>query len=390
MSDAGWCHFMFSSRLHWNLQVNPITELLARKRSDGRDVLDLTESNPTKVGLHYPEREIAEALADERAASYDPSPAGLEFAREAVADYYQGRVGPECILLTTSTSEAYSYLFKLLTNPRDQILAPHPSYPLFEFLIRMELAEMVPYPLVYSDCWHIDFHNLGRNTNPRSRAIVVVNPNNPTGSYLKQKETERLFRYCEEHNLPIICDEVFAPYSFGEDAARVTSLVGNGRVLTFSLSGLSKLCGLPQMKLGWIAVTGPKVQCQSVMQRLELIADTYLSVGTPVQWALPKLLDLGRGVQSQIAERTASNLRTIRELLNGNPHFTLLTTEGGWYAVLRSHLIRTEEEWVLELLERKNVLIHPGYFYDFETGGYLVLSLLTRPEILKEGLARII
>lgn len=381
---------MFSCRLQWNLRVNPITDLLAQKRADGREIIDLTESNPTKAGFNYPQREIAEALADPRALTYDPSPAGLQFARQAISDYYGGSVGPESILLTSSTSEAYAYLFKLLTNARDQILSPHPSYPLLEFLTRMEMAELVPYPLVYSDCWHIDFHNLSRQTTPRARAVIVVNPNNPTGSYLKRKEAERLFRYCEENNLPIICDEVFAPYGFGEDPSRVTSLVGNGRVLTFCLSGLSKLAGLPQMKLGWIAVSGPKEQCSIVLQRLELIADTYLSVGAPVQWALPKLLDLGRGIQRQIADRTAANLNMIREMLDGNPHFRVLETEGGWYAVLQSQAIRTEEQWVLELLEYRDVLIHPGYFYDFETGGHLVLSLLTRPEILKEGLTRII
>lgn len=319
------------------------------------------------------------ALADPRALRYQPLPQGLEWAREAVAAYYGGRVSPERILLTSSTSEAYGYLFKLLTDPGDEVLVPRPSYPLFEFLAGMELVHVVQYPLGR-------FDEIARYASSRSRAVVVVNPNNPTGSFLKREDAALLIEFCRDRGLAIISDEVFSDYGFGHDAARVTSLAGVEDVLTFSLSGLSKVAGMPQMKLGWIVVSGPAELRHAAMERLELIADTYLSVSTPVQWAAPKLLELGRSVQQAIRERTAENLR----LLGQSCFLGRFEPEGGWYAVMEVPRTRSEEEWVLELLEYDDVLVQPGFFYDFDDEAYMVLSLLTPTDVFVEGLTRIV
>lgn len=373
---------MFSSRLHWNLEPNPLSKLLAAKRAAGIEILDLTESNPTNARLSLPAREIVAALADVRALRYEPTPAGLEWARNAVSGYYGGRVEAARILLTASTSEAYAYLFKLLTDPGDEILTQRPSYPLFEFLAGMELVKPVPYSL--------DLHDLGRQASSRARAMIVVNPNNPTGAFIKREQLARVVEFCRERNLAIISDEVFADYTFGESATRVPTLVDVNEVLTFSLSGLSKVAGLPQMKLGWIVVSGPPELRHAAIDRLELITDTYLSVSTPVQWAAPKLLKAGREIQRQIRYRTGENLGELRRLLGNSSPFRLLEPEGGWYAVLRAPWIRTEEQWVIELLEQENVLVQPGFFYDFEEEAYLVLSLLTPEDVFAEGVRRLL
>jgi alanine-synthesizing transaminase len=281
-------------------------------------------------------------------------------------------------VITASTSEAYAYLFKLLCNPGDEVLVPRPSYPLFDFLASLESVQVRQYPLFYQDAWHIDLHALRQAVTPRTRAIVLVNPNNPTGSYLKRLELEVLV----ELGLPIISDEVFSEYSFEEESDRITTLADTDRVLTFSLSGLSKLCGLPQMKLGWMVVNGPARESAEAMARLELIADTFLSVGTPVQVALPSLLKAGASVRRQIQERTRANLALVKK--------HALHVEGGWYAILRVPRVRTEEEWVLHLLEHHDVLVQPGFFYDFESEAFLVLSLLTREDTFREGLERIL
>ncbi len=375
---------MFSSRLHWSLDPNPVSKLLVAKIASGDSILDLTESNPAAAGFEFPDQQILEALADPRSLRYTPVPAGLRWARDAVSEYYGGRVDPDRILLTTSTSEAYAYLFKLLTDPGDNILTPRPSYPLFEFLAGMELLSTVPYSLEF------DFNELEQLQNARTRAIIVVNPNNPTGSFLKLVELERLVAFCEKHQLAIISDEVFADYGFGDSATRVPSLINVNEVLTFSLSGLSKVAGLPQMKLGWIAVSGPADRQRAAIDRLELIADTYLSVSAAVQWAAPKLLELGRGIRVQIADRTAANLRELRRALGDHPSFRLMEPEGGWYAVIEAPRIRSEEEWLLELLRQDNVLVQPGFFYDFEREAYLVLSLLTPQKIFQEGVQRLL
>jgi hypothetical protein len=379
---------VFSSRLEWDAHPNPLSTLLAEKRANGAAILDLTESNPTRAALNYPREELLTAFADPRALTYDPDPRGLLSAREAVSEYYAQRnveVSPSRILLTASTSEAYSYLFKLLANPGDEILVPHPSYPLFDYLAAMESVAVRQYPLRYDGVWHIDFPALASAITPRTRAIVVVNPNNPTGSYLQRTEWEHL----QTLGLPILSDEVFSDFSFTPDPQRIATLTGQNSVLTFSMSGLSKIAGLPQMKLGWIVASGP--DHAAALDGLEWIADTYLSVSTPVQLALPRLLAAARSVQEQIRNQTRSNLEHLRKnLLATTSPCRCLTVEGGWYAVLEVPRIRTEEEWVLQLLAEKDVLVQPGFFYDFESEAFLVLSLLTPPAIFTEGLRRIL
>jgi len=379
---------VFSDRLNWSQRPNRIATLLAHRRQSGIRVLDLTESNPTRAGLSYPDAEILASLSDERALHYEPSPAGLLAAREAVAGYYRDRgfsIQVERTLLTASTSEAYAYLFKLLANPGDQILAPRPSYPLFEFLAGLESVAIRQYPLRYDGVWHVDFDALEQAVTPRTRAIVVVNPNNPTGSFLKRGELMRLEALAVRHGLAILSDEVFRDYALIEDAERVSSLAGDRRALTFSMSGLSKIAGLPQMKAGWIVASGPG--SDAAMEALELIADTYLSVSTPVQVALPRLLALSGGIMEQIGQRTASNLVHLRDAVRDSVA-TLLRVEGGWYAVLQIPRTRTEEEWTLKLLAECNVLVQPGFFYDFESEAFLVLSLLTESATFAEGVTR--
>ncbi len=299
-----------------------------------------------------------------------------------MASYY-GNVPASRVLLTASTSEAYAYLFKLLCDPGDEILSPRPSYPLFEFLAGLESVRVVRYPLRYDGVWHIDFGALERAITPRTRAIVVVNPNNPTGSFLKKEEWRKL----EQFGVPILADEVFADYSFAPDDSRVSSLTGAQGVLTFSMSGLSKIGALPQMKLGWIVASGPGHE--AALERLELIADTYLSVAAPVQIALPRLLAASAAVRGQIAGRTRANLALLRQATErsaARPQHV----EGGWYAILQVPRTRSEEEWAIALLERRGVLVQPGFYYDFEGEAFLVLSLLTPPEVFAEGVRRLV
>ena len=378
---------VISSRLKWDSSPNPLAVLLAEKRKSGATVLDLTESNPTRAGFDYPGEEILAALADERALRYDPDPRGLVSAREAVSHYYAERgadVPASRIVLTASTSEAYSYLFKLLADPGDEILVPRPSYPLFEYLAALESVRVRQYLLRYDGVWHIDFGALDHLITPHTRAIVVVNPNNPTGSYLKRDEWERL----QNLGIPILSDEVFADFAFSPDPARVRTLAGDSTVLTFSMSGLSKVAGLPQMKLGWIATSGPGQA--AALEGLEWIADTFLSVSAPVQTALPRLLEISAAIRRQILERTQANLATLREAIGAGSPYQVLNVEGGWYAVLQVPRTRNEEEWTLDLLARSNVLVQPGFFYDFESEAFLVLSLLTPPEVFGEGMRRVL
>jgi alanine-synthesizing transaminase len=379
---------MFSSRLDWDLRPNRISILLAERRRSGAPVLDLTESNPTRAGLDYPAGEILGALSDPRALVYEPVPAGLDEARAAVASYY-GDVSPERILLTASTSEAYGYLFKLLAGPGDEVLAPRPSYPLFEYLARLESVRVVQYPLAYHAGWRIDFDALESALTPRARAVVVVNPNNPTGSFLKRDELPRLTALARTRGLAILSDEVFADYAFAPDAARVRTLASVEDALTFCLSGLSKTAGLPQMKLGWIVTAGPEELRKRAFERLELIADTYLSVCAPVQHAAARWMEAGAEVRDQVALRVRQNLDWLRGAVRGSA-VDVLDVEGGWYATVRIPRTRSEEEWALELLGRDGVLVQPGFFYDFEAEAFLVLSLLTPPGVFREGVVRLL
>jgi len=381
---------MFSSRFHWDFRPNRLTELLAEKRRQGAHVLDLTESNPTHAGFEYPP-EILRAFDDPRVLRYQPEPAGAMEAREAVAGYYAARgheVEPSRILLTASTSEAYSYLFKLLTNPGDHVLAPRPSYPLFDYLANMESVEARQYPLVYHGGWSIDLEGLAAAVTERTRAVVVVHPNNPTGSYVKRAELEALVRLCRERDMALISDEVFSGYAFAPDPSRAGTLAEVTDCLAFSMSGLSKIAGLPQMKLGWIVVSGPAGLRREAFEKLEWIADTYLSVSTPVQLAAGRLLAAGEEVERQIRERCAAHLALAREALAGTAA-NILAVEGGWYITMQVPRIRSEEEWALDLLARENLLVQPGFFYDFESEAFLIASLLTAPQIFREGMGRL-
>jgi len=381
----------FSSRLRWDSPPNQLAQLLESKRRAGARILDLTESNPTRAGFIYPDAEILEALADARSLRYEPAPAGLASAREAIAGYYRARgitVEPDRILLTASTSEAYSYVFKLLADPGDEILVPRPSYPLFEYLAGLESLRAVNYPLAYHGTWSLDVEALEASITDRTRAIVLVNPNNPTGSFAKREELERLTSIYERNGLAIISDEVFSDYTFASDSRSQATLIEMDQVLTFCLSGLSKVAGMPQMKIGWIVLAGPPAAQAAARERLELIADTYLSVGGPAQHALPRLLALGATVRGQIQARVRENLSWLRATVPSAPACRVLDVEGGWYAILQVPQTRSEEQWCLELLEQDEVLVQPGFFYDFESEAYLVVSLLTSPAVFQEGIQR--
>ncbi len=356
------------------------------RRSAGAAILDLTESNPTAAGFASPSDQILAALADPRALRYQPAAAGLPSARAAVSeDYYSGRVDPGRILLTASTSEAYAFVFKLLADPGDEVLVPRPSYPLFDFLAALDAVRVVQYPLVYHNAWTIDFDALARSITPRTRAIVLVNPNNPTGSFLKQSELDPLIALCREHNLAVISDEVFSDYALHPDRLQVVrTLTEVTDVPTFCLSGLSKVSGLPQLKLGWI------VAPEQAFERLELIADTYLSVSAPVQLAAPALLGLRTQLQNQILARVRANQAFVGSQIGPHSPWRLLEIEGGWYAILEAPRIQSEEEWVLSLLASDGVLVQPGFFFDFEREAFLVLSLLTPEEVFREGVRHIL
>ena len=384
---------MFSSRLDWELPSNRLYALPRAKRESGTPILDLTESNPTRVGLAYPVTEIAAALGRSPSLDYDPSPAGSKPAREAIAAYYASRgfrVEPDRIFLTASTSESYAFIFKLLADPGDEILLPRPSYPLFEFLARLESVRGVFYPLTYEDGWSIDVDELARRLTARTRAVVLVNPNNPTGSFVKSGELAELAALCEDRRLAIISDEVFSDYRSEATPDQVPSLTAAPSPLTFCLSGLSKVAGLPQMKLGWLVLAGPAGDRLQAARRLELIADTYLSVGGPVQAAAPRLLALHAEMREQIARRVHENLSALRSTFDGGTPCRLLKMEGGWFALLQVPRTRGEEEWALALLDRYDVLVQPGYFYDFESEAFLVMSLLPHPATFSEGIGRLL
>jgi len=382
---------MFSSRTRWDRTENRLTSLLAAKRRSGAPILDLTESNPTRAGISYPP-DILDALAAPESLHYDPDPRGLLVAREAVTADYRRRgvdVDPLQLILTASTSEAYSMAFQLLCDPGDAVLVPQPSYPLFDFLATLASVGVERYPLSYDGSWQVDFPVLAASVTSATKAVVVVNPNNPTGSFLKRDEAERLLDLCATRRLALIADEVFADYAFAPDAARVAALDGGDRALTLAFGGLSKSCGLPQLKLGWIAASGPARLCAEALERLEIVADTYLSVGTPVQRAAPAILARLPELQRPIAARLGANLAVLQRRVDGSAA-TLLSLEGGWSATLRVPDTIPEEERVCTLLERHGVLVHPGYFFEFEGGAHVVVSLLTPEEIFSRGIERLL
>lgn len=392
---------MFAKRTDWNLSRNQYTDALEKFRAGGRPILDLTASNPTNIGLRYELERLRNALSDPRGLAYEPIAKGLPAARSAVADYYADKgidVALEHLFLTVSTSEAYAYCFRLLCNPGDEVLVPQPSYPLFEFLADLQDVKLKPYELIYDHGWQVDFHSLECAISDTTRAVLVVHPNNPTGSFLKRQEKDLLSRICAEHELAIIADEVFLDYrlhSTGVDEAgggvnsSPASFADNRKALTFTLSGLSKISCLPQMKVAWIAVSGPERLASDALARLEVIADTYLSMNAPMQWALPELLATRFGIQQQLLERVAANLAQLDSDLANQNLCSRFAVEGGWYAILRVPAVRSDEQLAIELLQRQGVLVQPGHFYDFAGDGYLVISLITPPEVFAEGLRRL-
>jgi aspartate/methionine/tyrosine aminotransferase len=386
---------MFSSRTNWRLEPNPLAQAIERHRRSGRPLLDLTVSNPTACGFVYPRQGILAALADPRALAYAPESKGLPEARAAVAEYYRGRPGfaggcatvdPERVILLSGTSEAYSHLFRLLCEPGDEVLVPAPSYPLFEFLADLNDVRLVTYPLLYDHGWQIDFDALRGALTPRSRAVLLVHPNNPTGSLAKADEAARLAELCAARGMAMVADEVFLDYAAAASASAATFAQSGGPALTFALSGLSKICALPQMKLAWMVVSGPENLARPAVERLEVIADTYLSPGTPVQLAAGRLLALRGAVQAQLQQRISANLAHLDGALGaGGSPVTRLEREGGWYAVLRVPSSGSDESLAVQLIERCGVLLHPGHFFNFQQDGYLVASLIGPENELAQG-----
>jgi len=422
---------MFAKRTNWNLTPNRLSQALELHRAAGKPLLDLTTSNPTECGFSYDEQAILDALRNAESLKYAPVARGLKSARLAVSEYYAGHratLDADDIFLTTSTSEAYSYLFRLLCDPGDEVLVPSPSYPLFDFLADIQDVKLVRYPLFYDHGWHIDFHSLEQALTPRSRAMIVVHPNNPTGHFTKPSEISKINALCGKHRLAIIADEVFLDFSLQPSPPQ--TFASNRDALTFTLSGLSKISGLPQMKVGWIATAGPLQQKREALARLELIADTYLSLNGPVQHALPVLLAQRHSFQQQLLTRVRQNLAELdrqlaqqaahssrgsaelgpelaSETTHSSEHSTeiirragspladsfhhpaepdrpytelrncsRLLIEAGWYAILRVSTTRSDEDLAIDLLTRQDVYVHPGHFFDFSSSPHLVLSLI--------------
>jgi aspartate/methionine/tyrosine aminotransferase len=382
---------MFADRTNWNLEENRLTRSLAQRRAAGNAIIDLSASNPTTCDFSFDESAILRAFADPAALHYSPDPRGLPSARAAVGSYYEQfgvEVLPREIFLTTGTSEAYSFVFRTLCNPGDEILIPTPSYPLFDFLADIHDVRIIRYSLIYDHGWQIDFNSLERAIGARTRAIIVVHPNNPTGHYVKAAEAARLEEICTRHDMALIADEVF--YDFCFLPPRPNTFAAGGRALTFVLSGLSKISGLPQMKAAWIVTAGPERAKDDALSRLEVIADTYLSMNAPVQCALPALLELRGDFQKQLMDRAAKNLAELDAQLASHSQCSRLEIEGGWNAVLRVPAIRSDEEAAIDLLEAGNVYVHPGHFYDFAGDGHLVVSLIVPCDEFAKGMAKVL
>ena len=381
---------MFSKRTDWSLAPNPYARALELHRKSGRELLDLTASNPTTIGLEY-DRDLLDTFTHPDGLRYSPEPRGLRSAREAVASYYRARgdnVWADRIILTTSTSEAYTFVFRLLCEPGDEILIPAPSYPLFDFLADLQDVRLKRYPLFYDHGWHVDMHALRSALTERTRAIIAVHPNNPTGSYLHTGGTLELNKFAASCNLALVIDEVFLDFAYDSEA--YPSFAINDAALTFTLSGLSKISGLPQMKFAWIAVSGPDSLVAQALDRLEVIADTYLSMNTPTQLAAPALFEQRHSFQRQLMKRIHANLSELDAQLGRQTLCSRLAIEGGWYATLRVPATRRDEELAIALLQQRDVLVHPGHFYDFPTDGYLVVSLIAPEPTFREGVSRIL
>ncbi|MBF0511332.1 MAG: pyridoxal phosphate-dependent aminotransferase [Candidatus Omnitrophica bacterium] len=379
--------FTFARRTNWQNETNALNKAVETLKAQGASILDLTVSNPTECGFFYPAN-LLSVLSSSDNLRYDPDACGIKEAREVVFNYYakpkvKGSI--DDIVLTASTSEAYSFLMRLLINPGEKVLVPAPSYPLFQFLLEINDVNFAQYPLVYDGEWRMDIQALESLVDEKTRAIILVNPNNPTGSYVGKSELVQLNNICERHQLTLISDEVFFDYAFYQ--GDFVSLLGNDRVLTFVLGGLSKTLGLPQMKCAWILSSGPQALLKDAQDRLSIIADTYLSVNTPVQNALRSWLGMAPGIQEQIMARVKENAAWLKAQLRA--HTEILSIQGGWYAVLRIPAIKSEEEWCLEFVREDQVLVYPGYFFDFPKEAYIVVSLLPEKALFQQGISRI-
>ncbi len=395
---------MFAERTNWNLAPNRLSEALAQHLAAGKRLYDLSASNPTEVGFAYDGETILHALCDSTALTYVPDPKGLLRARQGVAEYYAERgdeVAVEDIILTTSTSEAYSFVFRTLCSPGDELLVPAPSYPLFGFLADIHDVRLTHYPLIYDNGWQVDFQALQQAITPRTRGVIVVNPNNPTGHFVKPEELTQLNAICTARNMALIADEVFLDFAHGdfgvrrdplkaprprpENGKRPASMAVNTGALTFTMSGLSKISGLPQMKAAWLVASGPEAVKRQALDRIEVIADTYLSMNAPVQLALPTLLQQRHGFQKQVLTRVRRNVGELDRQLMVHRACTRLEIEGGWYAVVRVPATRSDDDLAVDLLTKKGIYVHPGHFYDFPADGYLIVSLIMPERDFAEG-----
>lgn len=381
---------MFSSRVPGALEPNRLTRTLQRVRASGASLIDLTVTNPTTAGIRYPES-ILDGLSNPRALRYEPAALGMAAAREAIACDYRRRgikVAPDRIVVTSSTSEAYSVLFKLLCAPAaDVVMLPVPSYPLFEHLTRLDGVLAIPYRLEFQGRWGVDFDTVDAGWNDTVRAVLAVSPNNPTGSVLSDEELVGLSERCASRQAALIIDEVFIDYPLSDAVRAPTALP---QCLTFRLGGLSKSIGLPQVKLGWIVVDGPEALVQGALERLEVICDTYLSVSTPVQLATAELMTEGATVRGRIQDRIRLNAGALGALAADHPSIQALPSEAGWSAVLRVPSTRSEEELAIDLLEAAGVVVHPGFFFDFPHESFLVVSLLAPTAVFTDGVRRVI
>ncbi len=391
--------YLFSNRTGWELEENALSKTLQSLKAAGSEIIDLTESNPTRCGFLYPEDIFLKPLAAPDNLLYAPDPKGLPRARQAVAGHYSrsgSEVDPERLVLTSSTSEAYSLLFRLLFEPGDRVLVPAPSYPLFSYLARLNDVEVDYYRLAFSPEgsadgeWRIDLSSLDMGVTSFTKAVILVSPNNPTGSCLKKEEMAGLRDICLRHGLSIICDEVFGDYIAEDYRGRYLSLAGRSEVPTFVLGGLSKTLALPQMKLSWISVSGPQGFVDECLPRLEIICDTYLSVNTPSQNAAAVWLPQAESIQRQVRERVAANYALLRTGMERSGCGQVLPLEGGWYAVMSIPKLQDGEDFALRLLQEKHAFLHPGYFFDFEEEGFLVVSLLPVPAVFNAGVDRLI
>jgi alanine-synthesizing transaminase len=386
---------MFSTRTAWNLAHNRYTEALDASARSGRKIFDLTASNPTVIGLQYDKDLLLAALSNRESLAYQPTPKGMLSARKAVAAYYAEKgseVSADDLVLTTSTSEAYSFVFRLLCDPGDAVLVPVPGYPLFDFLADLNDVKLIPYELVYDDGWQIDFHSIrqaldrAESQGIRCRALMTLHPNNPTGSYVQPHEARELSAICAASDMALMVDEVFLDYVVSQN--RCPSLSANPSALTFTLSGLSKISALPQMKVSWVAVSGPPVAKLEALGRLEVIVDTYLSMNAPVQLAVPQMLGQASSIQRQLVARIRTNLDALDATLRAQNLCHRLRVDGGWYAMLRAPVLGPDEDLAIDILRHTGVLLQPGHFYNVPAEGHLVVSLITPSDDFEFGIQR--